>query len=165
MSPPEFRRAVRERAGVTRQILSVVTTEHPKFGVYEDNPESGWIGLAIARPLRTGAWPLALSLRETVNAGDLGIIVAEYRYVVSDVSSGHEVFAYHLHPGKVAEPHLHLGAGAGSLAQPLYRAHFPTGGLVGLADVVRLLVADLGARPLTPGWERILDEAATPTDR
>ena len=44
------------------------------------------------------------------------------------------------------------------LAEPLYKAHFPTGGAVALGELIRLMVRDLGARPLLPNWEQILDE-------
>lgn len=99
-----------------------------------------------------------LTVHEAVTGYGESLALAEYKYAVADALSGHEIFAYHLHPGKVFAPHLHLGAGAGSLAAPLYKAHFPTAGPVELTGLFRLLIEDFGVRPLRADWAVVLDE-------
>ena len=101
---------------------------------------------------------ILLSVEEIVIGEMANLRVIAYEYVVTDAASGREVFAYHLHTGRFPRPHFHLGAAAGVLAEPLYKAHFPTGGAVALGELIRLIVRDLGARPLLPNWEQILDE-------
>ena len=156
MSSPEFRRAVSERAASCRKLLSLVTRDHPRFGGYESEPVSGWIVFVPARHVRTDLGAVWLSVEEILTGEQASVL--EYKYALSDAQSGREIFAYHLHPGKISTPHFHLGAAAGVLAEPLYKAHFPTGGAVPLGELIRLIVRDLGARPLLPNWEQILDE-------
>lgn len=78
---------------------------------------------------------------------------------------GHEVLAYHWHPAGVSPitfPHHHLSSRLGPLALgrgartvALGEMHLPTG-FITLADVVRLLIAELGIAPRRPDWEAIL---------
>ena len=81
-----------------------------------------------------------------------------------------EVLAYHWHPvgvSPVTFPHLHLSGrlpalDAGPRQEPLRLGgmHLPTGGMVTLADVVRLLIAECGVAPRRADWERVLADAA-----
>ena len=149
MNSPEFRRAVGQRAAGCRQVLSAVTTEHPRFGVDEAAGERGWIVFAPAKHLRTELGAVSLSVKETLSGEEARLLVSEYKYALTDAQSGREIFAYHLHPGQLPRPHFHLGAAAGVLAEPLYKAHFPTGGAVELAPLIGLLIRDLGGATLT----------------
>ncbi|MGD9894441.1 MAG: hypothetical protein AB7R89_05870 [Dehalococcoidia bacterium] len=56
-------------------------------------------------------------------------MTAGYDYRL-DSTDGHEIGAYHWHPSgrsPVAQPHLHIGAGAGSMRRELQKAHLGTG--------------------------------------
>lgn len=97
-------------------------------------------------------------MQEILSGEGASLRISEYKFTLTGAASGREVFAYHLHTGQFPKPHFHLGGAAGVLAEPLYKAHFPTGGAVALGELIRLIVRDLGARPLLPNWEQILDE-------
>ena len=86
-----------------------------------------------------------------------------YRYHVLD-THGREFLAYHWHPigrSPVTTPHAHVSGSYGPieivLGVPvsLSDAHLPTGP-VALADVVRLLIAELGVAPRRPDWDAVL---------
>ncbi|MGI8554568.1 MAG: hypothetical protein ACR2PL_27820 [Dehalococcoidia bacterium] len=72
---------------------------------------------------------------------------------------GPELVAYHWHPDPpniITTPHLHLSGGARVGFAPLAAAHVPTG-QIGLDDLLRLAIRDLGVRPLRSDWLAILD--------
>ena len=69
--------------------------------------------------------------------------------------TGREILAFHLHPGPINGPHIHIGAGAGALITELQTAHIPSG-FVLLPQFVRFLITDLGVEPLRDDWERVL---------
>lgn len=69
-----------------------------------------------------------------------------------------EIVAYHWHPegrSHETEPHLHLGAGAGSLRPELSRAHLPTA-RIAVQDVLRLAVEAFDVRPRRRDWADVL---------
>jgi hypothetical protein len=74
-----------------------------------------------------------------------------YRYRI-DVA-GRELLLWHWHPSGKSQyttPHLHAQAG------DLMGLHLPTGRM-SLEAVIRLLVTELGVRPLRPDWLAVLD--------
>ena len=87
-----------------------------------------------------------------------------YWYQILD-REGRELLAYHWHPegvSPVVTPHVHMSharwtiAPEGSARGPaLADLHLPTVA-VALADVVRRLITDLGARPRRPDWDDVL---------
>lgn len=95
-------------------------------------------------------------------------VVAGYALTLFE-HSGRELLAFHWHPAgrsPVGYPHLHVSAAlrgttpSGEVAiLPLDKVHLPTG-FVSLADVVRLLVAELGATPVVGDWRERLERAA-----
>lgn len=80
-----------------------------------------------------------------------------------------EVLAFHWTPSAAAPnavtlPHLHIGpaivAGQTTIRpRDLHKAHVPTG-VVSLAAVVRLAIAEFGVVPLRAEWDRVLRAAA-----
>lgn len=82
-----------------------------------------------------------------------------YRYRV--FAEDRELLVYHWNPagpeGKDF-PHLHLSAAAELGNRSLTRAHIPTG-QVGLSDVVRLLIEELGVRTRRADWRAVLGDA------
>ena len=81
-----------------------------------------------------------------------------YRYELGH-ADGPMILAYHWHPvgvSPVTTPHLHLGGQVAGL--DLSKAHLPTG-IVGLDDVLRFAIVDLGVEPLRGDWREVL---ATP---
>ena len=85
--------------------------------------------------------------------------VVEYYYSVHDAEE-REVLLYHWHPrgsSSVTSPHLHLGHGAQVGRSDVREAHLPTGD-VSLSAVIRVLIEEMGVRPLRSDWESILTE-------
>ncbi|MDQ3693092.1 MAG: hypothetical protein M3464_05650 [Chloroflexota bacterium] len=80
-----------------------------------------------------------------------------YSYTLSQ-QDGREVIAFHWHPnnrGQADFPHIHVIHPLG--ASIIHRKqHIPTG-RVSLESVVRFAIVELGARPVRPDWERVLD--------
>ena len=82
-----------------------------------------------------------------------------YMYVVGVDRS--ELLAFHWHPAGpsvVRTPHLHVGVDIQLGAVWLAKAHLPTGA-VQLADVLGLVLGELGVRPLRDDWRTVLAEA------
>ena len=80
-----------------------------------------------------------------------------YYYTLDD-ADGREVLAYHWHPvgrSPEKEPHLHLGAGAGTIRQELAEAHLATGPVMPVA-MVTLILKHFGVRPRRADWAEIL---------
>jgi hypothetical protein len=86
----------------------------------------------------------------------------DFRILTTD---NRELLAWHWHPtgtSAVTHTHLHLSGqiaplhlGRGTDPLPLADLHIPTGA-VGLADVVRFLIAEVGVQPRKPNWQAIL---------
>ena len=86
---------------------------------------------------------------------------AGYIYSLKD-GDHRDIIAYHWHPARhshVVVPHLHLYAGAMVGRPELTRAHLPTG-LINLADLLRLAVADFQVRPRRSDWAVVRAPAA-----
>lgn len=82
-------------------------------------------------------------------------------YVYELLAGDRELIAYHWHPRGLSphtSPHMHLGPAAEIGFTDLGRAHLPTG-RIGLADVLRLAIRDLGVEPRRDDWREVLDEA------
>jgi len=87
-----------------------------------------------------------------------------YLYEIND-RDGREILAYHWHPegvSPITEPHLHLSGrlrpfdlGDRDTAVRLGGMHLPTG-IVTLARMVHLLIAEFGAEPRRADWQAIL---------
>lgn len=83
--------------------------------------------------------------------------IVAYRYTLQD-HEGKEIVPYHWHPeGRVTTLHFHLGAGAaeGRLRPDLATAHLPSG-YISLQAVLRLVIVELGVRPIRPDWDAVL---------
>ena len=82
-------------------------------------------------------------------------------YYKLDGTDGREILAYHWHPGSrspVTLPHLHLGAGAGTLRRELEKAHILTGHVTPVA-LLALVITHFDARPLRADWPAVLHQA------
>lgn len=87
-----------------------------------------------------------------------------YSYRIADCDD-RELLAWHWHPvgsSLVTHTHLHVSSqiapldlGRGLDPLPIADLHIPTG-QVGLADVVRFLIADVGVQPRKPSWRSVL---------
>ena len=85
------------------------------------------------------------------------IQINSYFYDLLD-SDGREVLAYHWHPrgnSPITTPHLHPEQGA-QVGRPEVRdAHLPTGD-VSMEAILRVLIEEMGVRPLRPDWDSVL---------
>ena len=113
--------------------------------------------------LLSGPSRLQLALRQyfvavdSIQSSAWQIQVSSYFYELLD-SDGREVLAYHWHPrgnSPVATPHLHLEQGAQVGRTVVRDAHLPTGD-VSLEAILRVLIVEMGVRPLRPDLESIL---------
>jgi len=83
-----------------------------------------------------------------------------YYYTLDD-ADGREILAYHWHPtirSPVTFPHLHLGAGVGTLRSELTKAHLQTGFITPVA-LLTLVVEQFGVRPRRADWSTIFERA------
>lgn len=68
-------------------------------------------------------------------------------------STRREVLAFHHHPNsRSPKPHIHVRS---SVLHELASAHVPSG-IIRLAPVIRMLIEDLGVRPLRNDWRDVL---------
>jgi hypothetical protein len=84
--------------------------------------------------------------------------VATYYYTL-DGTDGREILAYHWHPSgrsQTTTPHLHLGAGAGTLRTELMKAHLETG-LVTPVALLSLVIEQCGVQPRRADWSAVLE--------
>ena len=107
-----------------------------------------------------GRLSLAASEHIVAHQGDAGweARTVAYMYVVG--VDGNELLAFHWHPAgpsSAQTPHLHVGAEIQVGAVWLAKAHLPTG-VVALADVLRLVLGELGVRSLCDDWQTVLAE-------
>ena len=78
-----------------------------------------------------------------------------------------ELLAYHWHPRGLSPhtaPHMHLGVAAELGFADLGSAHLPTG-RIGLDDLLRLAIRDLGVEPRRDDWREVLGEAHADLER
>ena len=87
------------------------------------------------------------------------VTLTAYWYTIFEQASQRELLAFHWHPGRerIDFPHLHLGSRILS-EQALAGRHLPTGA-IGVPDLLRFLIAELGVAPERPDWEQVLTEA------
>lgn len=119
---------------------------------------------------------LSMSCQFTIDAGEgnlgpFSIKSIGYFYEVQD-RQGREILAYHWHPlgpSPVIHPHLLLSGrlapldiGPRDASVALGEMHLPTGGLVTLTDVVRLIITEFGVRPRRADWAAILTNVGDP---
>jgi hypothetical protein len=109
-----------------------------------------------------GLGRIGLDLKQSreVRATDDGFAshVIRYSYRLIE-AGGSELLAHHWHPvglSPVTHPHLHLSSripalslASGTASIALEEVHLPTG-WVTVADIVRLLIEELGAAPRRP---------------
>lgn len=79
-----------------------------------------------------------------------------YAYTLDD-DGGQELAAWHWHPRSSPHPHLHV-------KQSFEHAHLPTG-RVSIESVLRLLLTDLGVRPISDhehDYLQVLDRSESP---
>jgi hypothetical protein len=84
--------------------------------------------------------------------------VVTYYYTLDD-TDGREILAYHWHPSgrsQATTPHLHLGAGAGTLRPELTKAYLQTG-LVTPVALLSLVVEQYGVQPRRADWPGVLE--------
>lgn len=90
---------------------------------------------------------------EVLKRGSLAAARAPFAPAQTTSRHRREFLAFHWHPqSRVSWPHLHVRAG---VEPALATAHIPTG-RVPLEDIVRMLIDDLGARPLRDDWRDVL---------
>lgn len=80
-----------------------------------------------------------------------------YRYALED-REGRALVSYHWHPhgpSPVTTPRLHLGSRLVRPGVPFGGVHLPTG-FVTLADVIRVVMVELGVEPRRDDWEAVL---------
>lgn len=107
-----------------------------------------------------GRLSLAVSEHIVAREGEAGweARTVAYMYVVG--VDRNELLAFHWHPAgpsSIRTPHLHVGVEIQVGAVWLAKAHLPTG-VVAVADVLRLVLGELGVRPLCDDWRAILAE-------
>ncbi len=119
-------------------------------------------------PLHGGVLPLALRFdqqyvfiedREAAARDRWTVSIIAYRYTIHEQVTSRELFAFHWHPegGRIDFPHLHLGSRILS-EQAFAGRHVPTG-QIGVPDLLRFLIAELGVAPGRGDWEQVLAEA------
>lgn len=159
--------AVRAFRGALQQAVSCVTADVLTVGRggYAPAPFAHLLQLP-SRPVRlAGEVRIALTVNHWYHVvHDAGarrqwrVHTAGYLYAL-DNWDGREIIAYHWHPigpSHVTTPHLHLGAGAGTLRRDLAQSHLPTGPIP-LMDVLRLAIEAFAVRPLRPDWSEVLE--------
>lgn len=170
-TPPS---AVQRFLDRTQRVLDCVTDAvvDARGGYHvADTPHT--LTVASGAPVRmSGAARLSLtvmiSYRIVTLPDDDGlyrVVTTGYLYAVDD-EDGAEMLAFHWHTGgrsPVTYPHLHLGAGARVGRPEVAGAHIPTG-QIGLSQVVRLAIEELGVEPRRPDWREVLDDAGRSFD-
>ena len=151
---------------VTRAVVRVT-------GYDPGGPYALFLNDGIPAELRGTDLSLTVAMQYRVGRGDgergpWRVAPAAYEYALR-TRQDREVLAYHWHPetredGRpVRFPHLHVRCGD-DVGRRLRKAHLPTG-RVALEDVLRLLVAGLGARPLRPDWSATLTRTRVAFER
>jgi hypothetical protein len=117
----------------------------------------------------TSGFSLLLQIEQHVRLSTVpetgGLFVDTSGYIYSILTrDGAEIVSYHWHPygeGAIRFPHAHIGPALSrqdfvNRPKEAHHIHFPTG-VVGLADILRLAIVELGVEPLRSDWEEILD--------
>ena len=78
------------------------------------------------------------------------VCTRSYHYAIED-QWGKEIIAFHWHPhvnpdNPISYPHMHIGAGAGSLRSEVREIHFPTP-RIAFEEFGRMLIEDFGVEP------------------
>ncbi|HLZ69263.1 MAG TPA: hypothetical protein VKV26_05060 [Dehalococcoidia bacterium] len=118
-------------------------------------------GTSPALALEAREWYTFVEQREAHVSARWRVQLTGYDYALRSPDARSEFLAFHLHPDvpNSASPHLHLGSAL--LRRPSFAtAQIPTG-WVSSAEVLRLLIRDLGVRPLRPEWDALLIEASS----
>ena len=164
--------------GTLNQSLACVTRERLSFRA----PQSPKFDTAYAIALRNtdavvlqGEVRLVLVARQLVGVGSVRANqpavevpyraeVVGYFYQIS-TPDNRELLAFHwtpdaTDPNTVTFAHLHIGpaiVGGQTTIRPrdLHKAHIPTG-VISLAAVIRLAIAEFGVAPLRSDWDRVL---------
>lgn len=85
-----------------------------------------------------------------------------YRYTLSDQADT-EIVSYHWHPtaqSDVVAPHLHLGNALLPPMSSFRRLHLPTG-LITFAELLRMVIVDLGVESRRDDWPAVLSYCDT----
>lgn len=90
-------------------------------------------------------------------AGPWKVNTLAYRYRIEEGASG-ELIAFHWHPGSPAIdfPHIHIGPAARPENKLLQSMHIPSG-RVAIEACLRMLIEEMGVKPLRQDWEQILE--------
>ncbi len=180
MAPRESRAAVEGRLRHLRRVAQCVT-EQPIAVVHRPAPRLPYFSFlprSALAPLDRGGARVWLRFEQEFrpaqndagpDAVDVQLLGDRYQLLGTEEQ---EVLAYHWHPLGVSpftDPHLRLSGslapldlGGGAAPARLGKMHLPTGGHVGLvtlADIVRLLIAEFAVEPRRPDWARIVAEA------
>jgi hypothetical protein len=166
------RRAVSAELERVREIVACVTSR-PVFASSRPTLEAE-LAITFANPvplrLRRGGhllffMAISIGIEEAVDAhGEAALSVREYRYRLMEPDE-RELLAYHWHPhgsSLVTAPHMHLSSRMPVIHLPLGNAialsdmHLPTG-FVGVADIVRFLIIEVGVEPRRRDWEAVID--------
>ena len=123
----------------------------PRFTL---RPESVAVGRARALSL---SMDLFHEVVPAVDSGRWRVATVGYRYTLGD-DEGRELVSYQWHPrglSPVTVPHLHLGSRLVRPGVPFGGVHLPTG-IVTLADVIRVVIVELGVEPRRGDWAAVL---------
>jgi hypothetical protein len=163
-APIAASRAVRS---ALQQTLSCVTTD-----VLVMDVEAAITRLTlVSRLLRRGGQPVTLRFLYRFAVREDGSRPARERWFTRTVSYAYqlhhhderEILAYHWHPdgrSHLTTPHLHMGAGAGSLIPELTTAHLPTGKVAPTA-ILALAIEQFGVRARRSDWAEVFASVET----
>lgn len=146
---------------VSRSVLTA-TSYRPS-----PNPADLLLNRGFPLMLRGGVLPISLRFEQQYHFAEIEqaraserwqVAVQSYRYTIYERGTDRELFAFHWHPegGEISFPHLHLGSRILS-EQAIAGRHIPTGA-IGVSDLLRFLIAELGVAPGRPNWEQVLAE-------
>lgn len=164
-SPGAARRLLRDTLQRVVSCISAAVVTDQIAGI------EGELNLACSLASAPGAAPLTLTLwhyyavlsdRSGTRSERWRVQTTAYSYKLEH-ADGREILSYHWHPtgrGPVARPHLHLGAGVGTLRSELQRAHLGTG-FVTPARLFAVLLDAFAVRPRRADWA----EAPETTER
>lgn len=166
-SPAAAARAIRE---TLQRLLSCVTTDVLTSSVNGPLTEL----YLTTRLSRDNGAPIVLDIEHTcVFVSDSTrparerwqARIAGYFYTL-DAADGREILAYHYHPtgrSHITVPHLHLGAGLGSLVPEMAKAHLLTG-LVTPSAVLLPAIEHFGVSTRRRDWATVVEQAHTELD-
>lgn len=158
---------VNYKDGIQRAVSCVTASVVDVAGGYHPSPIPHRLTMNRGLPVALGGQSqLMLRLQQHYRVDETGgagghwrVAVLEYYYSVHDAEE-REVLLYHFHPrgsSSIMTPHLHLGPGAQVERIEIRDTHLPTG-IVSLNAVLRVLIEEMGVRPLRSDWESILTE-------